>query len=661
MGVLAATFGPMKNQLKLMMLHLSTGKVTDKFNNKKAIHLRGLKMKKILSLLVIASFLLSGAVLASINTPKTVTPAIEDTTSTAEIKTIEKTIHFSEPSVVENGKYVIIKTDNSNNVLKNEENPMIPYRVETVEFPIGTKIVSVEVQHSEPKEMELTKKIAPAPVATATNMQNSPAKVIEGKIYNSNEPYPQAWDKWNVGVGLDGYKHVIYLSVQLYPSQYNAGENKLSYVTDMDVKIKYTPPSKPLLTNDVYDLLIVTPAQFSDALQPLVDHKNSHGISTMLVTLDEIYNGNYFAVQGRDDAEKIKYFIKDAVEEWGVKYVMLVGDVKKMPIRYIFFAQKWQHRYYNETMPTDLYYADIYDANGSFSSWDSNGNGVYGEEFDNCEGVNDTMDMYADVYIGRLACKNRFVAKTVVNKIISYEDKAFGEDWFKRLVLIGGDTFPGWGVVEGEFMNQLVADEMPDFNPVKIWYSLGNLNAMTIEKELEKGAGFVHFSGHGFPWGWGTHPVNGDDNEWVGTYYTPYVTALFNGYRLPVIFFDACSTGELDLTVSDIGKEFGVPMPNISVSLPCFAWYFVQKRGGGAIATVGSTRVAFTGVDSNGPYAGAGYLVYKFFDGYHKGATPSEMLVHSQNEYMNNEWKDRWSICEFILFGDPSLHIGGFE
>ena len=568
--------------------------------------------------------------------------------------------HFLNPSVNDDGEYLDIRIGGAESSIAGSGIPSLPMHSEVLAFSFGTKIESIDVKVGEMQTMHLDKKIAPSPESMPLNGAE-PKAAQEGAIYQSNEAYPSKWVEWNAGAGLENEKHVVFLSIHAFPARYIPAENELQYVNNVSIKIKYTLPSKPMFTNELYDLLIVTPSQFSDALQPLVDHKNNHGVSTMLVTLDEIYNGNYFSVQGRDDAEKIKYFIKDAVEEWGVKYVMLVGDIGKMPIRYIFFAQKWQHRYYNETMPTDLYYADIYDANGSFSSWDSNGNGVYGEEFDNCEGVNDTMDMYADVYIGRLACKNRFVAKTVVNKIISYEDKAFGEDWFKRLVLIGGDTFPGWGVVEGEFMNQLVADEMPDFNPVKIWYSLGNLNAMTIEKELEKGAGFVHFSGHGFPWGWGTHPVNGDDNEWVGTYYTPYVTALFNGYRLPVIFFDACSTGELDLTVSDIGKEFGVPMPNISVSLPCFAWYFVQKRGGGAIATVGSTRVAFTGVDSNGPYAGAGYLVYKFFDGYHKGATPSEMLVHSQNEYMNNEWKDRWSICEFILFGDPSLHIGGFE
>ncbi|HHH77997.1 MAG TPA: hypothetical protein ENL18_02140, partial [Thermoplasmatales archaeon] len=61
-------------------------------------------------------------------------------------------------------------------------------------------------------------------------------------------------------------------------------------------------------SKDGYDLLIITPSEFAIALQPLITHKDSHGVQTILVTLDEVYNGDYFTVQGRDDAEKVKYF-----------------------------------------------------------------------------------------------------------------------------------------------------------------------------------------------------------------------------------------------------------------------------------------------------------------------------------------------------------------
>jgi len=82
-----------------------------------------------------------------------------------------------------------------------------------------------------------------------------------------------------------------------------------------------------------YDLLIITPSKFTRALQPLVEHKNRVGVQTTMVTLGQIYRE---MVEGRDKPEKIKYFIKDAVEEWGIKYVMLVGNFRSMPVRYCY-------------------------------------------------------------------------------------------------------------------------------------------------------------------------------------------------------------------------------------------------------------------------------------------------------------------------------------
>jgi hypothetical protein len=77
-----------------------------------------------------------------------------------------------------------------------------------------------------------------------------------------------------------------------------------------------------------FDLLIITPAQFEKELEPLVDHKNDVGVSTIIITLDELYEETYWA--GRDEPEKIKYFIKTAADEWGIQYVLLVGDFKSL-------------------------------------------------------------------------------------------------------------------------------------------------------------------------------------------------------------------------------------------------------------------------------------------------------------------------------------------
>ncbi|HDM67250.1 MAG TPA: hypothetical protein ENG62_02555, partial [Thermoplasmatales archaeon] len=63
-----------------------------------------------------------------------------------------------------------------------------------------------------------------------------------------------------------------------------------------------------------YDLLIITYDDFEEALKPLVKHKESHGVRTKIVTLSKVYDEMFW--YGRDEAEKIKYFIKKAYDIW---------------------------------------------------------------------------------------------------------------------------------------------------------------------------------------------------------------------------------------------------------------------------------------------------------------------------------------------------------
>jgi len=149
------------------------------------------------------------------------------------------------------------------------------------------------------------------------------------------------------------------------------------------------------------DLLIISVEQFSNDLKPLVDHKEKHHIKTKLVTLDEIYVQMFW--KGRDKQEKIKYFIKTAIEEWGIKYVLLVGGMKgqtgnwNLPVRYVHLDDKGG---LEQEYISDLYYADIYDSEGNFSTWDTNNNDVFGEWIGDIAEDNN-IDLYPDVSVGR--------------------------------------------------------------------------------------------------------------------------------------------------------------------------------------------------------------------------------------------------------------------
>ena len=148
--------------------------------------------------------------------------------------------------------------------------------------------------------------------------------------------------------------------------------------------------------DQTYKLLILSPVQFEEELEPLVSHKEKIGISAILVTLDEVY-ANVGEV-GRDEPEKIKYFIKKSMEEWGIEYVLLVGGKKgqlplwHFPVRYVNMDNDWEPHFIS-----DLYYADIYKENGDFSSWDSDGDGLYGEWYYGEDPEDTNIDLSPDI------------------------------------------------------------------------------------------------------------------------------------------------------------------------------------------------------------------------------------------------------------------------
>ena len=191
-------------------------------------------------------------------------------------------------------------------------------------------------------------------------------------------------------------------------------------------------------TDNVYDLLIITPEKFTENLQPLKEHKEDYNIKTKIVTLEQAYERTCW--EGRDKPEKIKYFIKKAYETWGIKYVMLIGSHNLLPVRYV-HNQDIRGGYYEPYYISELYYADLYDSEGNFSTWDLDNDAIFGEWKDDnvsTEAEDKNIDLRPDVYLGRLACRNNYEVKIMVNKIITYETQTYCTDWSKRFVVVAG-------------------------------------------------------------------------------------------------------------------------------------------------------------------------------------------------------------------------------
>lgn len=439
------------------------------------------------------------------------------------------------------------------------------------------------------------------------------------------------------------------------------------------------------INTEKYDLVIITPLYFVNSLYKLAEHKRSCGIETKIIRLEDIYRGYYFPVQGRDRPEQIKFFIKGAMETWSIKYVLLVGGSRQLPVRYINNLVKYPGRDLLEPpFISDLYYADIYDSEGSFSSWDTNGDGVFGE-WKGKTAEDKDIDLKPDIYLGRLPCKNKLEVKTMVNKIINYERNTYGKSWFKNMVVVGGDTYPkNDDCYEGELDTQEALNYMKNFNHVKLWASTGELaknGSFKIIKAINKGCGFLFLAGHGNPPFWGTHKPN--DKEWISKFSIYHMSLLTNRDMLPVCIINGCRNSAFDTRLINLLKHPVKSYYWMDCIPKCWTWALTSKITGGAIATLGSSGIGFIKWDkeTGGAADGWSYLSPRFFWEYGVNGTDilGEIWGKVIIDYLDKfpiDWNTP-SLCyntsdpkpdavnaktveQFILFGDPTLKIGGY-
>jgi hypothetical protein len=422
-----------------------------------------------------------------------------------------------------------------------------------------------------------------------------------------------------------------------------------------------------------FDMVIIAPQIFSDAIQILINHKSSVNIKSFLKTTEKIYP----EYKGRDQAEKIKYFIKDSIETNNISYVLLMGGRKGqsydwfVPVRYAFLDDKFIHTHFI----SDLYYADIYKNNKTeFENWDPNGNGLFAEW---TEIIKEDLDLKPDVFLGRLPCRNVQQCKDVINKIINYENSNYEKkDWFNRILLIGGDTNPGVGEpfsYEGEVSSLWIAQYLEGHDIIKLFTSDGTLSeSWDTFREINSGCGFIYFGGHGWPYKWATYKPN-QKNEQVTALHSLQVPLLKNYNKFPIIVFGGCVSTKFDVTILNI---LNLHSCHIVDCVPeCISWTLLKQKDSGAIGYIGGSSTTYGDVGDNETdglpdliqHGGISWINSEFFRLYFEegfcflGEIHAKTIENYINNYAVMEDKIHCkTIEELLLIGDPSLRIGGY-
>ncbi len=602
-------------------------------------------MKKYLTFIIVGFFILSG-----------LRANAGDKAEKDEL--MSETVVFSQLVLNENEDYISIELAEAKTDLWEKGKPKLPVVTKVYTYPFGSTIDNVEVTFSDIKQQKISKPIVPSPELYIDSLyySNNIKKSENIVSYSDIDVYPENHFTYKTGAGLKGEEHVIYLSVQMYPVQYIPKENTIYYTESASIDISYNLPKNPVTFPDIYDFLIITPAKFKSALQRLVDHKNSLNppVRTKLVTLNDILLNTpesrsilqpiIPSSDGVDEQEDIKFFIKDAIEKWGITYVLLVGagvEGKEIfPVR-----QAWIRSTGEDYFPSDLYFADIYNSTGEFADWDVDEDGQFAEyPKDKAD-----IDVIPDVYLGKIPCNNVIELNTVIDKIIYYKEH---NKMTKKIIQVGGDSYTEDSIMEGEYSNTKVLEKLPGYSTTQLWASNGKLTKNNIAAGFKSNVDFVDFSGHGSWASFSTHPPK-DENHWIppktlisgysGFLYFDFELYLVNNAKkYPVCVYKSCSNSKY------------------TESPKCFSWKTLNKKNGGGIAVFASSGISYGAHGTDIVNRTTGWMEVKTFEELMITKILGQVWGNIITEYFNSfilQIKDWKTLLEWSMFGDPTLVI----
>ena len=558
---------------------------------------------------------------------------------------------FTKP-MIKRGEYERVIVENLHN-LANPGDPNLPFKTLNILLSQGKIVQSIEVTGNQirmPGRFHIEPAQKPVPIGSNLRCRTLP----DLSIYNSTEPYPGKLYTKQAIQEFRGYKILI---LNLYPVQYVPKSGGISYFDRMDVIVNLVPETANiksknkenfrglpqdkarvlnLVTNpevanayntphivttsaqstsivdpaDNYDYVIITSNALQSAFQPLADWKNTRGVNATVVTIENIRN-NY---DGSDTQDKIRNFIIDAYNNWGIEYALLGGDVEIVPVRELYVDVS---PYY---IPSDLYYA------GLDGTWNDDGDGRYGEPGEE--------DLYAEVYVGRAPVNTVAEASTFVTKTKAYEDNP-PADYLKKALMLGAkaDSITDGGVTK----DNICSEKIPgDWSITKLYERDHTASVSATTNQLNAGQHVVNHIGHASVLAIGLACTD---------YHQYYVAANVIGLRNAPKYFLFYTIGCYANAFDDYND--------------CIGEHFV-KHSNGAFAFIGNTRYGWYASGYPGYYSD--HFDIEFFDAlYVENITNIGKTLQDSKEdlagiALYNKWY-RFCYYELALLGDPETSL----
>jgi hypothetical protein len=381
-------------------------------------------------------------------------------------------------------------------MINNPGKPRMPSKIFYIAVPPDAEISIVSFSGNA-RELDGIYNIESAelalPAREFTNEEYNAAKKERdanyNQIYSSNNPFPSVFAE-NLGTG--GFRKYRFLQIRYSPWQYCPKSMKIQFTPEIQVSIEYKrlgkldnnlklydtgnedtarelilnygdaqkwypPTPKPLDASDYRYVIMCTDAT-RDAVEPLVNWKESIGMRVHVFTKEWLEANT--AYPSYELERQIRYYLRDNYLTWGAEYFLIVADTDIIPMREC-NAEDGGGR----ISFTDSYYGELSDIDSY--SWDDDWDGFYGE----C--THDTIDWALELAVGRIPDNNPATVQAICEKIRTYEMDT--GSWKKRSLMCA----PMWAYSTGSATDHAYVAE----NMMSDWTWSGWFHYTMYEKE----------------------------------------------------------------------------------------------------------------------------------------------------------------------------------
>lgn len=342
---------------------------------------------------------------------------------------LRQSYHYSEFEISQKGEFQLISLENCFNSAE-IGSPMIPWQAVSILLPQNTKVVSVSIEKSNPMRIQPSVNLFPMQKNAPISVGQSGIFEKNNSVYQSSTSYPTH----DLGNFSTQYFHGYgFAQTAFTPVQYLPNTGQITLYQDVVVIIDYESSNECRIVPDNktetlkaikklaqnteslpsystaqksendYDILIVTGANFVNNFDDLTNMYLKKGLRSEIKSVTEIYS----EMEGRDQQEKIRNYIIQEVNESQISHVILGGDVDVVPYRGFYCTVQSSSPYEDDNIPADLYYSAL------DGTWNDNNNNRWGEIGED--------DLLPDISVGRMSFGNAAELQKMIHKSVSYQ------------------------------------------------------------------------------------------------------------------------------------------------------------------------------------------------------------------------------------------------